>query len=115
MIKRDELPTCPVEVTLTLMDNRWKTLILRDLLTGTKRFSQLKKSLCGISQKVLTQNLRAMEANGIVSREIFAEVPPRVEYSLTKTGHSLSPVLHILAQWGDAYRQTMPEDGGIDV
>lgn len=114
MIKRDELPACPVEVTLTLMDNRWKTLILRDLLTGTKRFSQLKRSLCGISQKVLTQNLRAMEANGIVNREIFAEVPPRVEYSLTKTGRSLSPVLNILAQWGDAYRQTMPGDSEID-
>lgn len=114
MIKRDELPACPVEVTLTLMDNRWKTLILRDLLTGTKRFSQLKKSLCGISQKVLTQNLRAMEANGIVSRKIFAEVPPRVEYSLTSTGRSLSPVLNILAQWGDSYRQTTPEDSEID-
>jgi DNA-binding HxlR family transcriptional regulator len=86
MLKRFDLPPCPVETALTLMGDRWKVLIVRDLLTGTKRFSELKKSLDGISQKVLTQHLRIMEENGLVNREVFAEVPPRVEHSLTDLG-----------------------------
>ena len=80
------LPACPVETTLTLIGDKWKVLILRDLLTGTKRFGELKRSLGGVSQKVLTANLRQMERDGLVHREVYPEVPPRVEYSLTETG-----------------------------
>lgn len=101
---KQELPACPVEVTLTLIGNKWKVLILRDLLIGTKRFGELRKSVGGVSQKVLTSNLRQMEADGLVKREIFAEVPPRVEYSLTKTGKSLKPVLDSMCMWGNAYK-----------
>lgn len=100
-----ELPACPVEVTLCLIGDRWKVLILRDLLKGTRRFGELKKSVGNISQKVLTSNLRAMEKSGLLTRKIYAEVPPRVEYTLTSTGKSLQPVLDALAQWGAAYRQ----------
>ena len=100
-----KLPACPVEVTLSLIGDKWKILIIRDLLDGTKRFSQLKKSLPGISQKVLTQNLRTMEESGLLHREVFAEVPPRVEYTLTPRGHSIKPVLESLARWGKDYQQ----------
>ncbi len=105
MPKRDELPACPVETTLTLIGDRWKVLIVRDLLAGTKRFGELKKSLPGISQKVLTQHLRAMEQSGLVHREVYAEVPPRVEYSLTGLGCSLKPVHDILWRWGEEYKR----------
>ena len=98
------LPACPVEVTLSLISNRWKTLIIRDLLEGTKRFSELQRSVGGISQKVLTQNLRAMEADGLVTRTVFAEVPPRVEYSLTPVGQSLEMVLDAMSEWGEGYK-----------
>jgi DNA-binding HxlR family transcriptional regulator len=86
------------------MGDRWKILILRDLLTGTKRFGELKKSLMGISQKVLTQHLRAMEASGLVSRKVYAEVPPKVEYSLTDFGNSLKPILDAMWLWGEQYK-----------
>lgn len=99
------LPACPVEVTLTMLSERWKVLILRDLLTGTKRFGELKKSVSGISQKVLTSNLRSMEQCGLLRRTVYAEVPPRVEYTLTDLGYSLRPVLDAMAAWGTAYRQ----------
>lgn len=105
MTRQNLSPACPVEKTLTLIDNRWKVLIIRDLLSGTKRFSQLKKSLAGISQKVLTQNLRSMEEKGIVDRKIFAEIPPRVEYTLTETGRSLGPILDAMAMWGNEYER----------
>ncbi|MDR2869012.1 MAG: helix-turn-helix transcriptional regulator [Deferribacteraceae bacterium] len=98
------LPACPVETSLLLMGDRWKILILRDLLTGTKRFGELKKSLMGISQKVLTQHLRAMEASGLVSRKVYAEVPPKVEYSLTDFGNSLKPILDAMWLWGEQYK-----------
>ena len=104
MINDSNLPLCPVEITLTLIGDKWKTLIIRDLLTGTKRFGELKKSLAGISQKVLTQHLRTMEASGLVHREVFAEVPPRVEYSLTSVGYSLKTILDVMCQWGEEYR-----------
>lgn len=104
MLKRYELPACPVETTLILMGDRWKTLIVRNLLTGTKRFGELKKSLDGISQKVLTQHLRIMEENGLVHRKVYAEVPPRVEYSLTEIGLSLKPILDVMWQWGEEYK-----------
>ena len=105
MIDRSTLPACPVETTLVLISNRWKTLIIRDLLDGTRRFNELRRSVAGISQKVLTSNLREMEADGLVHREVFAEVPPRVEYSLTPLGESLRPVLDALAAWGTNFKQ----------
>lgn len=99
-----QLPACPVETALTLMGDKWKILIVRDLLTGTKRFGELKKSLTSISQKVLTQHLRAMEESGLVNRKVYAEVPPRVEYSLTELGQSLKPIHDAMWQWGDEYK-----------
>lgn len=104
MIK-NELPICPVETTLTLISDRWKVLILRDLFTGTKRFGELKKSLAGISQKVLTANLKSLEATGLLTRQAYPEVPPRVEYTLTALGESLKPVLASLFDWGMDYKR----------
>ena len=109
-----ELPACPVETTLTLISDKWKVLILRDLMPGTKRFGELKKSIGHVSQKVLTAQLRDMEANGLVHRKVYAEVPPRVEYSLTELGQSLKPIkmigkslkpiLDSMQAWGEAYK-----------
>ena len=99
-----ELPACPVEMTLQLIGNRWKVLIIRDLVTGTKRFGELKKSVGSISQKVLTQNLREMEESGLVIRKVYAEVPPRVDYTLTETGYSLKPILDSMDEWGNSYK-----------
>ena len=93
------LPACPVEVTLMLISDRWKVLVLRDLLSGTKRFGELKKSIGSISQKVLTSNLRSMEEDGLLTRKVYAEVPPRVEYTLTELGESLRPILLTMQQW----------------
>lgn len=104
MIDRANLPPCPVETTLMLIGDKWKVLILRDLMTGTKRFGELKKSVTGISQKVLTSNLRDMEENGLVSREVFPEVPPKVEYTLTDLGRSMQPILDTMAKWGSEYK-----------
>lgn len=98
---------CPIETTLNLIGNKWKFLILWNLLSGTKRFGELKKSLGHISQKVLTQNLRELEAAGILHRQVYAEVPPRVEYSLTNLGKSLNDVFSILKIWGQNYQQSM--------
>ena len=102
--KLKELPACPVETTLTLIGNKWKVLIIRDLLTGTKRFGELKKSIGSVSQKVLTSQLRAMAEDGLVHREVYAEVPPRVEYSLTELGWSLQPILDAMVSWGNNYK-----------
>lgn len=99
-----ELPKCPVETTLHLIGEKWRILIIRDLLSGTKRFGELKKACSGISQKVLTHNLRKMEDDGLVKREVFLEVPPRVEYTLTDVGYSLAPVLDAMASWGTDYK-----------
>lgn len=99
-----ELPACPVETTLMLIGDKWKVLILRDLMTGTKRFGELKRSLGSVSQKVLTAQLRDMEENGLVIRQIYAEVPPRVEYSLTELGESLKPILDFMENWGKNYK-----------
>ena len=101
---KNELPACPVETTLTLIGDKWKVLILRDLMPGTKRFGELKKSIGTVSQKVLTAQLRAVEESGLVHREVYAEVPPRVEYSLTELGKSLKPILDSLRAWGEAYK-----------
>ena len=99
-----ELPACPVETTLTLISDKWKVLILRDLMPGTKRFGELKKSIGHVSQKVLTAQLRQMEQSGLVNRRVYAEVPPRVEYSLTELGYSLKPVLDAMWAWGEEYQ-----------
>lgn len=105
-----KIPDCPVEMTLQLIGDKWKVLILRDLLTGTKRFSELMRSVSGISQKVLTGNLRAMEADGLLSRTVYPEVPPRVEYTLTKTGYSLKPILDSMTAWGSKYKENLCKD-----
>ena len=102
-----ELPACPVETTLTLIGDKWKVLILRDLILGTKRFGELKKSIGSVSQKVLTAQLRDMERNGLVHREVYAEVPPRVEYSLTDLGNSLKPILDSMMIWGESYKKQL--------
>lgn len=99
-----ELPACPVKTTLTLIGDKWKVLILRDLLPGTKRFGELKKSIGSVSQKVLTAQLRDMEENGLINRKVYAEVPPRVEYSLTDLGKSLEPILDAMWNWGEGYK-----------
>ena len=99
-----ELPACPVETTLTLIGDKWKILILRDLLPGTKRFGELRKSIGTVSQKVLTTQLRQMEENGLIIRTVYAEVPPRVEYTLTELGYSLKPVLDAMVTWGTEYK-----------
>ncbi|MCC8050810.1 MAG: helix-turn-helix transcriptional regulator [Lachnospiraceae bacterium] len=99
-----ELPTCPVETTLTLISDKWKVLILRDLLPGTKRFGELRKSIGHISQKVLTAQLRQMEESGLVIRTVFPEVPPHVEYTLTDLGYSLKPILDAMWDWGENYK-----------
>lgn len=99
-----ELPACPVETTLTLIGDKWKVLILRDLMPGTKRFGELKKSIGNVSQKVLTAQLRQMEKSGLLTRTVYAEVPPRVEYTLTELGHSLKPVLDAMWNWGEIYK-----------
>lgn len=98
------LPNCPVETTLSLIGDKWKVLILRDLMTGTKRFNELKRSVTGISQKVLTSQLRNMEDHDLLSRKVYAEVPPRVEYTLTQTGYSLKPILDSMYNWGLEYK-----------
>ncbi len=103
----EKLPACPVETTLTLISDKWKILIIRDLSGGTKRFGELKKSLNGISQKVLTANLRRMEQTGLVNRRVYAQVPPKVEYSLTELGASLQPVIASLADWGINYKLSL--------
>lgn len=106
------LPACPVETTLSLISDRWKVLILRELFLGTRRFGELKKALNGISQKVLTENLKDMAEQGLISRHVYAEVPPRVEYSLTPLGESLRPVLRAMFDWGVAYKQQSGEEVG---
>ena len=101
------LPNCPVETTLMIIGDKWKVLILRDLMGGTKRFGELKKSIGSVSQKVLTAQLRDMEEKELLIRKVYAEVPPRVEYTLTETGYSLKPVLDAMQNWGKAYQEKM--------
>ena len=104
VVNEKTLPACPVETTLTLISDKWKVLIIRDLLPGTKRFGELKKSIGSVSQKVLTTQLRQMEERGLLTRTVYPEVPPRVEYALTELGHSLEPVLEAMRDWGEAYK-----------
>lgn len=102
--EKKELPACPVETTLTMISDKWKVLILRDLLPGTKRFGELRRSIGHVSQKVLTSQLREMEASGLLTRTVYAEVPPRVEYTLTPLGYSLKPILDAMWDWGEKYK-----------
>jgi DNA-binding HxlR family transcriptional regulator len=105
MLTKAELPVCPVATTVDLIGSKWKLLILRNLLAGTCRFGELRKGIPGISQKVLTDNLREMETDGLVNRAIFAEIPPRVEYSLSDLGNSLRPIISDMEEWGKNYRE----------
>lgn len=107
---KKELPACPVETTLLLIGDKWKVLILRDLIDGTKRFGVLKKSIGLISQKMLTQQLREMEEDGLVQRKVYAEVPSRVEYSLTEDGMSLKPILDSMWAWGNQYKEKINDN-----
>ena len=107
MRTKKELPPCPVETTLTLIGDKWKLLILRDLMSGTKRFGELRKSVGNISQKVLTENLREMESDKLLKRKVYAQVPPKVEYSLTELGESLNPIIESLRDWGNSYKKKL--------
>ena len=107
MRKKEELPDCPVATTVQLIGNKWKLLILRNLLVRPWRFNELQRSLEGISQKVLTESLRSMESDGIVIRTVYAEVPPRVEYSLSELGKTLRPILDAMQAWGTEYKASI--------
>ena len=110
MLTKKELPECPVATTVQLIGSKWKLLILRDLMARPWRFNELHRDLEGISQKVLTDSLRQLEADGIVTRTVYAEVPPRVEYSLTELGKSMGPILDAMQVWGERYKErTIPE------
>ena len=104
MIKKEELPDCPVATTVQLIGNKWKLLILRNLLVRPWRFNELQKSLEGISQKVLTDSLRSMESDGIITRTVYPEVSPRVEYALSELGESMRPILDAMQAWGNDYK-----------
>ena len=105
MLTKEEMPACPVATTVQLIGSKWKLLIIRNLLVRPWRFNELKKDLAGISQKVLTDSLRALEEDGIVTRTAYPEVPPRVEYALSPLGQSMRPILDAMEKWGQAYKQ----------
>ena len=107
--KEDILPDCPVATTVSLIGSKWKLLIMRNLLARPWRFNELQKSIDGISQKALTEALRSMEADGIVSRTVYPEVPPRVEYALTELGESMRPIIKSMESWGKAYKEQVQE------
>ncbi|MBQ9010080.1 MAG: helix-turn-helix transcriptional regulator [Clostridia bacterium] len=109
MLTKEELPDCPVATTVRLIGNKWKLLILRNLLSRPWRFNEMLRSIPGISQKVLTDNLRAMEKDGIVNRKVYPEVPPRVEYSLSDLGDSMRPIIREMEIWGRNYQQMVRE------
>ena len=108
--KEDILPECPVATTVSLIGSKWKLLIMRNLLARPWRFNELQKSIDGISQKALTEALRSMEADGIVSRTVYPEVPPRVEYALTELGESMRPIIKSMEEWGKAYKEQIAAD-----
>jgi DNA-binding HxlR family transcriptional regulator len=107
MVTKSELPACPVATTVQIIGNKWKLLIIRNLLVRPWRFNELKKSLEGISQKVLTDSLRSMEKDGIITRTVYPEVPPRVEYALSELGESMRPILDSMKEWGENYKALM--------
>ena len=108
MRTKEEMPACPVATTVSLIGSKWKLLILRNLMARPWRFNELKKDLDGISQKVLTDSLRSMEADGLVTRTVYPEVPPRVEYALSELGESMRPIIDCMAAWGTAYKENHP-------
>ncbi len=105
MLTKDELPACPVATTVQMIGSKWKLLILRNLLQRPWRFNELQKSLEGISQKVLTDSLRSMEADGIITRTVYPEVPPRVEYALSELGDTMRPIIKSMEEWGLNYKE----------
>lgn len=107
MLTKEELPECPVATTVSLIGSKWKLLIMRNLLVRPWRFNELKKSLDGISQKVLTDSLRSMEEDGIIIRTVYPEVPPRVEYALSEVGESMRPILTAMQEWGTNYKESL--------
>lgn len=106
MLTKEEMPACPVATTVSLIGSKWKLLILRNLLARPWRFNELKRDLAGISQKVLTDSLRSMEADGIITRTVYPEVPPRVEYALSELGESMRPIIRSMEKWGAAYKES---------
>lgn len=110
MLTKEEMPECPVATTVALIGSKWKLLILRNLLARPWRFNELKRDLAGISQKMLTDSLRSMEADGIITRTVYPEVPPRVEYALSELGESIRPVIRSMEEWGKAYKQNNQEE-----
>lgn len=109
MLKKEEMPACPVATTVQLIGSKWKLLILRNLLARPWRFNELQKDLTGISQKVLTDSLRSMEADGLITRTVYPEVPPHVEYALSELGETMRPIIGAMEQWGSAYQKTVEE------
>ena len=107
MLTKEEMPACPVATTVELIGSKWKLLVIRNLLARPWRFNELRKDLTGISQKVLTDTLRSLESDGIITRTAYPEVPPRVEYSLTELGQSLKPILDAMWNWGEGYQASM--------
>lgn len=107
MIDKNNLPACPVETTLKIIGDKWKVLILRDLFTGTKRFNELKRSLTNVTQKMLTQQLRELENDGIIHRKVYPVVPPKVEYSLTELGKTIKPVIDSMYDWGNYLKSSL--------
>lgn len=110
MLTKEEMPACPVAVTVQMIGSKWKLLIMRNLLARPWRFNELKKDLAGVSQKVLTDSLRSMEADGIITRTVYPEVPPRVEYALSELGQSMQPIIKAMEQWGLAYQVNQQEE-----
>lgn len=106
MLTKEELPACPVATTVQIIGSKWKLLIMRNLLQRPWRFNELKKNLEGISQKVLTDSLRSMEADGIITRTVYPEVPPRVEYALSDLGESMRPIMDAMEIWGTEYKKS---------
>ena len=109
MLTKDELPPCPVATTLMLIGNKWKIFIMQQLMDRPFRFSELRRAIPGISEKVLTDNLRAMEKDGLITRTVFPEVPPRTEYALSELGNTMRPIIESMATWGTGYQQIVRE------
>ncbi len=105
MLTKDEMPACPVATTVRMIGSKWKLLIMRNLLARPWRFNELKRDLEGISQKVLTDSLRSMEDDGIITRTVYPEVPPRVEYALSELGESMRPIMNSMEAWGISYKE----------
>lgn len=112
MLTKEEMPACPVATTVELIGSKWKLLIIRNLLARPWRFNELKKDLAGISQKVLTDNLRSLEADNLITRTVYPEVPPRVEYALSELGETLRPILDSMAEWGETYKANLTDIQG---